>query len=185
MKNLVVLFFIAMSPVSSQAEIKSVVINQGDTANVSCAVGPASTCPPVATPEPVVVQAPSIGNLHGAIHPTLAKTSRAACDTCHAVGKAVVKSDKVICAQFDFLPKGRTLIDPATGVNAVDPVSKTVVTSGGRTAVLKVGDNIECKTCHYPHKTSGSSVRESMIHTGCLDCHVGVKNDSLKPGIDD
>lgn len=174
MRYLILLLF----PLLAWADTGTIDINADGTLKFTCTTPNPDNpnCPP---------PAPPIGNLHGAIHPTLARTSKAQCDTCHAAGAAIVRSDKVICAQFDFVPTGRTLIDPATGVNAVDPVSRAQIVSGGRTAVLKVGDVVQCRTCHYPHATSNASVREANIHTGCTDCHVGVRNDNLKPGIED
>jgi predicted CXXCH cytochrome family protein len=187
------LILLALLPIVAFADSGTIAITEGGGIALSCdktcptgepVVCPTSepsVCPPVPTPAPAI---PSQGAFHAAMHPQLAKTSRATCDTCHNNGLSVPKVDKTLCSAYDFKFPGLTFTDLTTGQPAKDPISGTVVTSGGHVAVLKAGQAVVCQECHYPHGGPlGKNVQSSDVSTPCLDCHQTVGSSRLKPGI--
>ena len=165
---------------------------------VSCPPPPPPVYINVEVPKPYVVPMP--GNSHAVIHSTNAKAQGyAKCQTCHSMTSTtpaqVSNSGVFLCSQYNFCSSGTiggksnclsgvTFNHPVTGAQIVDPISKLPIVTGvdmGGYAPNTMTP--QCRDCHYPHQTSNAKPQTSMIHEGCMDCHVGVRNSGLKSGI--
>ena len=179
-------------------------LNPGETSVFSATC---VSCPPppppvtIEVPKPYVVPMP--GNSHAVIHSSNAKLQGyAKCQECHSMTSAtpakVSASGVFVCSQYNFCTSGTTggksnclsgvtFTHPVTGAPIVDPISKLPIVTG--TGIGGYAPNTmtpQCRDCHYPHKTPGMAESQtSMIHEGCLDCHVAVGNSNRKPGIRD
>ena len=169
----------------------------GQTSSVAC-VSCQPPPPPIEVVTEVKVASPRPGNAHGVYHPdSVKKNGFASCQTCHSPTSTtpakVGVAGSFICSQYEFCTSGNlagktsckigvTWNDLLTGDPVIDPVTKDRIVSGGKVGGYAPGDIPQCRDCHYPHKTVKEPPKKS-IHFGCLDCHRGVGNSDLKPGI--
>lgn len=201
MKKLLVLLLISSGAIAAT-------INPGTSETVSC-----TSCPPPTVVEvvkevpievvkevPVPTTVPMPGNAHAVSHPNMAIANGwDSCQKCHnptvAEPAKVGSSGAFLCSQFAFCTNGSTggssdcksgvgFTHPVTGATIIDPVTKTPVITGGTIGGYAKGATPQCRDCHYPHKTAGyKEPPKSMIHAGCMDCHVGVGKSDLKKGV--
>jgi hypothetical protein len=148
-------------------------LSPAESVTVHCAAG-AQDCPK-----------PYPGNRHAVVHPSLAaQDGGASCRECHGQpGEAVTQAQTMLCSQYDFRYPGIVMLDPNNGNALTDPVSGTVIVSGGGIAGYDPGMDVACRDCHYPH-ASRTKVEDRDIHEGCLDCHRRVGSDDVRRGID-
>ena len=177
----------------------------GQTASTSI-TATCISCPPPPPPIEIIkevpvevkVASPRPGNAHAVYHPdAVKKNGFANCQTCHSPTSTtpakVGVAGSFICSQYEFCTSGSiagktsckigvTWNDLLTGDPVIDPVTKDRIVSGGKVGGYATGDIPQCRDCHYPHATIKEPPKKS-IHFGCLDCHKGVGNEDLKPGI--
>lgn len=164
------------------------------------------SCPPPPPPVEIIkevpvevkVASPRPGNAHAVYHPdSVKKNGYANCQTCHAPASTtpakVGPAGSFICSQYEFCTSGLiggatsckigvTWNDLLSGDPVIDPITKDRIVSGGKVGGYAPGAIPQCRDCHYPHATIKEPPKKS-IHFGYLDCHKGVGNEDLKPGI--
>ena len=193
------LIIAALAAASSMAA--DLLLSPGQSASVTATC---LSCPPPPPPIEVIkevikeVASPRPGNAHAVYHPdSVKKNGFASCQTCHSPTSTtpakVGVAGSFICSQYEFCTSGNiagktsckigvTWNDLLTGDPVIDPVTKDRIVSGGKVGGYAPGDIPACRDCHYPHATIKEPPKKS-IHFGCLDCHKGVGNEDLKPGI--
>ena len=197
MKKLFALFCFIAAPAfaaSTAFDPLAALIAPGDEVSFSGTIT-CATCPP--PPPPTILALP--GNAHAGMHPSEAKAKGYAyCQTCHTPGGTTpaLSVGKFICSQAQFcqqpagIPGGKgcavgvVAVNPLTGAAMTDPVSTKPIIGGGFLGVYAAGQQVRCSDCHNMSRNAGQpEYQQNRIHEGCLDCHVGVGREGLKPGV--
>jgi hypothetical protein len=200
MKRLIALTAAALCVSAIAADL---LLSPGGTASITATC---ISCPPPPPPVEIIkevpvevkVASPRPGNAHAVYHPdAVKKNGYANCMTCHSPTSTtpakVGVAGSFICSQYEFCTSGLiggkteckigvTWNDVLTGDPVIDPITKDRIVSGGKVGGYAPGAIPACRDCHYPHATIKEPPKKS-IHFGCLDCHKGVGNEDLKPGI--